>query len=404
MIPTRTFSADEDDFSRGNAGPDAIEKTFDDILAVLNGNIEAENLKNASVTEEKLASVTLDQELAAADTGNPIRLLGGIVNVIRALKGVSDWKDPAATSLAYLLNNKSDVGHSHGNPTDGHTHDEFRALDILGVSRQIVTGMTITRDADKKITRMDYITSEDSGWIKFHRDTLGRLDCARFSADTGTHTIEVQVELIRGSDGLISHIYRSGFNATLQSGLTWPINEEEVSPDDPPVIEDSFDRPDGPLGTTDTGQEWEILSGSWSVINGKAAPTAANGQAVVNKSQSLYLVQVKVDAIGAYPGIVTRASDAQNYILFYWDSDEYCFTIAKIENSSQNSLVYSDYTELLPGDVIKLVVNGTSLTGYHNGTIVCSVTSDFNLTATKHGLDAGGSTDTRYDDFATVSM
>lgn len=229
--PTRTFSADVGQKSTGAAGPDQIEYDLDNLFAMFDpaatlkdgsaGGIGAENTKNDSLPDTKLADITMDQAQLPVNTGKLARLLSGIANVIKAFKGTADWKDPAATSLQYLLTNKSDVGHTHGNPVDGHTHDEFKVLDILGVSRQIITTMTVTRNASKKITQMDYTTSEENGSVKFHRDVLGRLDCARFSTTLGT---QIQVELIRGGDGLVSSVYRSGFNATLQSGLTWTIS------------------------------------------------------------------------------------------------------------------------------------------------------------------------------------
>lgn len=228
--PTRTFSADVGQKSTGSAGPDQIEHDLDNLFAMFDpgaalkdgsaGGIGAENVKDEALPDTKLADITIDQEQLATNTGKISRLLSGICNALRALKGTLDWKDPAVTSFQYLLSNKSDVGHTHGEPVDGHTHDEFKALDILGVSRSIITNMTVARDLSKKITQMDYTTSEEDGSVKFHRDVLGRLDCARFSTTLGT---QIQVELIRGGDGLVSGIYRSGFNSYLQSGAAWPI-------------------------------------------------------------------------------------------------------------------------------------------------------------------------------------
>jgi len=228
--PTRTFSADVGQKSTGAAGPDQIEHDLDNLFAMFDpaatlkdgsvGGIGGENMKAGSLTDAALADVTIDQEQLPVDTGKAGRLLSGIANALRSIKGTLDWKSLAATSLQYLLDNKADKGHSHGNPQDGHTHDAFIALDIFGVSRQIITNMAVTRDINKRIVRMDYTTSEDSGSVVFHRDALGRQDCARLFNSLDT---QIQIELIRGGDGRVSNIYRSGFNTYLQSGLAWPI-------------------------------------------------------------------------------------------------------------------------------------------------------------------------------------
>ena len=229
--PTRSFSADVNQFSTGAAGPDQIEHDLDNLFAMFDpgaalkdgspGGIGGDNVKDGSLSDGKLADITIDQTQTATNTGKIGRLLSGIANAIKNLKGTSDWKDAAATSLAYLLANKSDLGHSHGNPPDGHTHDAFKAIDMLGVYSRPITNMTVARDGSNRISQMEFtVTGEETGSIMFHRSAAGKLDCTRLSNSLGT---QIQVELVRDAAGKVTSLYRSGFNATLQSGLTWPI-------------------------------------------------------------------------------------------------------------------------------------------------------------------------------------
>jgi hypothetical protein len=36
------------------------------------------------------------------------------------------------------------------------------------------------------------------------------------------------------------------------------------------IVRDGFDRPDGPIGLTETGEAWEESAGTWSVVSGHA--------------------------------------------------------------------------------------------------------------------------------------
>lgn len=198
---------------------DKIEADLDQIYQYLNSGISSDGIQGL-IGEDKLITLTINQLAEKKDVGKYSEIINAIITILREVKGSPDWKDPAVTSLQYLLDNKTDVGHAHGGSIDGHTHNEFVALDMLGVTRSIITNMTVNRDGNKKITDISYVNAEESGDVKFHRNPLGKLDCTRLSNSVG---IKVQIELIRGADGLVSGIYRGGFNTTLQSGLIWPI-------------------------------------------------------------------------------------------------------------------------------------------------------------------------------------
>lgn len=201
--------------------PVQIKQAFDSIRDLLNSGIEADNIKAGAVGDAAMGSMTIDDTKIIIDAGTVSELLGALANAIKLVKGTLGWKDSPEVSLHYLMTNKSDVGHNHGLNPDGHTHTEFSALDILGVARTTVTNMLVTRDTDNRIASMTYtVAGEETGTVEFHRNSAGRLDCERLSNSLGT---EIQIEIVRGNDGLVSSIYRSGFNAILQSGLSWPI-------------------------------------------------------------------------------------------------------------------------------------------------------------------------------------
>jgi hypothetical protein len=64
-----------------------------------------------------------------------------------------------------------------------------------------------------------------------------------------------------------------------------------------PAIWDGFDRPDGPIGSTDTGQGWQQTSGTWVVQSNRArvTTTSAYGYATVPvASSSAFTVEVDI--------------------------------------------------------------------------------------------------------------
>ena len=82
-------------------------------------------------------------------------------------------------------------------------------------------------------------------------------------------------------------------------------------------VRDAFDRADGSLGTTPTGQDWKADGGSWAVREQEAVlssrPTDAASVATVDIGRTDGWVQVTTSTMPDGVGAVFRYQDAENY-------------------------------------------------------------------------------------------
>lgn len=82
---------------------------------------------------------------------------------------------------------------------------------------------------------------------------------------------------------------------------------------------DSFNRANGPLGVSDTGQTWQTDSGSWQIISGRAYGAPDLAITVVETGLVDQLVSATMTphnvATGPYPAIVARFGLSGFYML-----------------------------------------------------------------------------------------
>lgn len=180
----------------------------------------------------------------------------------------------------------------------------------------------------------------------------------------------------------------------------------------PASITDSFNRADSAttMGSTDTGQLWVPNHGTWG-INGNRAyevATAADNQetTVVQSGIADCTIAVTLAIATSQAGICFRCSDPNNLWVVLSTG-----TAGALQTYKR---VAGTFTQLgtngLPcanGDVLSVVLSGSSITVKKNGTTVaaCSGTDAHNATATKHGLYifSISSTAARFDDFSIAA-
>lgn len=167
-------------------------------------------------------------------------------------------------------------------------------------------------------------------------------------------------------------------------------------------VSDTFTRADSSssLGTADTGQAWTALAGTWGISSNKAykVTASAQGYAVIDSLHADCTVAVTVSgaSMTAGGGVTFRASDASN--LWFVDIDGTGSSIYKNQTGSLTNML-SGMAGFTAGDVMSVVLLGTSIIVKKNGTQIGSLTNSFNSTATKHGLrDYTGTV--RLDDFS----
>jgi hypothetical protein len=178
---------------------------------------------------------------------------------------------------------------------------------------------------------------------------------------------------------------------------------------------DDFNRADSSsaLGTpSDAGSAWVALAGTWGIVSNaayKVANAATYEAATLESSVSDVDVEVTLTQIGAAAagGLVARATDNSNYIMTQHDAGGGNIYLFKRVAGSFTQLGSTYSGGIIPGDVLKLTCNGSSLTVYKNGVSIITATDSAGSTNTKHGLfsHTAGTTDSpRFDTFSITGL
>lgn len=171
------------------------------------------------------------------------------------------------------------------------------------------------------------------------------------------------------------------------------------------AILDTFTRANNTtsMGITNTGQAWRDESGDWGIISNTAyvaTPTGDDGATVQSGTNNVEVSAIIANVDGAF-GVTARAIDANNYIVWYYESGSLAFW-TRVGGSW--SLLDSVAATVVNGDRIMLKTNSSTLTGYHNGTQVLSVTNSSLFSATRCGLYSYGSGNIRFDNFCVKTF
>lgn len=162
------------------------------------------------------------------------------------------------------------------------------------------------------------------------------------------------------------------------------------------TVADTFDRADNgsSLGSTSTGAvAWTALNGTWGVSSNRAVSSiTGENTAVVDCSAADGTVQVttiRTAGLQGEAGLAFRFSNNSNGWIVYGGSAATVpgkWTMAKKVAGSFMFITPSTQVSPATGDVLQVVMSGTSLTLKVNGVTVASTTDAFNSTATMHGL------------------
>ena len=168
-------------------------------------------------------------------------------------------------------------------------------------------------------------------------------------------------------------------------------------------VADNFDRADNftTLGVTSTaGLAWAALTATWGIQSNRASTvttTVVNSVAVVDNLSPDGTIQATVVTRDTGTCLIWRCTDANNWYGVLAASSG--FQVYKFVAGVTTALGSSLGT-VADGDVIKVVVSGSSFTVYKNGTLVGS-TSDSTLASGKWGLRVN-SISAKWDNFSVT--
>jgi hypothetical protein len=166
---------------------------------------------------------------------------------------------------------------------------------------------------------------------------------------------------------------------------------------------DNFNRAD----STDLGANWVEVSGDWSIVSNQLSPGAAGGTIILRAAGAMagndHYVQVTIAATTtASQGVWARGnSNISNGYL--WRNNGTSWDLFSVVGGSFTNIgTYS--AAAAPGDVAKLQVQGSTITGYVNGVSRVSTTNTAVTTGTSVGVRSDSTSGVRYDDFSAADL
>lgn len=183
------------------------------------------------------------------------------------------------------------------------------------------------------------------------------------------------------------------------------------------IITDSFNRADNAssLGTTDTGEAWEVSAGTWGIVGNRAYRSAgATGQrshASVDVGSMSHRVEVRIPDIGTtggYPSLAARFQDSDNCYFLQLAPAPTVFTRRSggVNTTLGASMGTTTFSHLIALSCVE-TESGTVLTAYRDGAELGTYTDTASgrPSGTRAGLFLfGTSTNTRFDDFRAETL
>lgn len=169
---------------------------------------------------------------------------------------------------------------------------------------------------------------------------------------------------------------------------------------------DDYNRADSAttLNTSSSGHAWTALAGTWGITsNAGYLPSGANESvAYLEASDADVTIEVKCTGTSlSRQGLAFRVVDINNFLIWYFiGGNIQCWK--QVANGWTQ--IASAAVTAAQNDIIKVVLSGTSIDLYHNGSLKASITESAHQTATKHGMywEVGGSAAVRWDDFSVT--
>jgi hypothetical protein len=177
-------------------------------------------------------------------------------------------------------------------------------------------------------------------------------------------------------------------------------NGTSVSAGPAVLLQDSFTRANNAssLGSATIGGAWSVSGGTWGIVDNQAYnPGTPSTVAFLNASDADVTAQVKIVIGVSFTSLVFRYSDINNYWHFIRITGA-GYYLQKIEGGGASNL-FGPVGSEAHGDVLKVVLNGSSIKCYVNDVQVGGdQTSSFNASATRYGFDCDHAS-TTLDDF-----
>lgn len=172
------------------------------------------------------------------------------------------------------------------------------------------------------------------------------------------------------------------------------------------TFSDDFNRANN---ASTLGTSWTALKGTWGINNNEAYISASHPSfdqfAVVDANTVDGFVQATAGTgVTNFIGLVFRVSDTSNF----WEMVGQvggAWQLYKMVAGVYSSVLTSGGNPVSSGDVVRVEMSGSAITGKVNGVTVLTYNDTFNQTATKHGMYFYGTPSIgRWDNFSMTRL
>ena len=155
------------------------------------------------------------------------------------------------------------------------------------------------------------------------------------------------------------------------------------------VFRDSFNRPDGTLGISDTGQTWRWFTGAVSIVNNQACQLGGSSRSYIETGINNCKVTVQVPVLPGTTdkqcGILARYSGVNGGFIRVLING-LTIVLSRLVGGTTSTVLGSITFTPTPTDKISLQIDNDNVSVLINDIVVISVTESYNQTETKHGI------------------
>jgi hypothetical protein len=245
----------------------------------------------------------------------------------------------------------------------------------------VASGIVVEWDFDND-GDFDQAVEDITGYVVAAETLTGRDFASLVSGQAGPGSLRLT---LRNDDDRFSYFNAaSPLNAaphSLRVGRKIRVRTSTSTPDDPVLLaRDRFDRLDGPLGLTETGQTWTARQGVFAVageVASGASPVDTRIMATIDLGVTSYYLQAGVRQVAPVTrevGFVVRYTDLNNYTLVRYAASSGVVSI--LDRSAGVETTLATYSVRgWEGMTFGAGVVGTAVTAYVGGVAVASGTA-----------------------------
>jgi hypothetical protein len=222
--------------------------------------------------------------------------------------------------------------------------------------------------------------------------------------------VVVVVVVIVAMGGLLAYHYR---NKIFKRSTSTPTAATTPAGAAPGRVEDTFQRPDGDLGSVSTGGEkWQQVVGKWGVSKNEAYVATPNDKgprniAVVDLKSGDGSVQAKAAKLADGWSLLFRYQNPGAYWRIYWDADRKAFHLTKYENNRETNAVPGGFIapNAKEGMQVKVEFQGPTITVIVDGAAIRTVSDSYLQDQTKMGMmvETPGAPTARWENFVATT-